>query len=740
MERFLTLILTLVLSSNLMLAQESYIEHTIQKGESVYRISRQYGVSVQSIYALNPGSKAIIYAGSTLRIPKAEVSSPNTNPTPSPTTNDDGFIKYEVKRGETKFSLARRFGVSISQLEQQNPHIVPMLQEGHILTVDKSLQEKPAELSKGQHRVVKGETLFGIANANGISLAQLKAANTHQLSGYLKIGQVLTIPTPEENNANADFYLVKPGDTKYSLAKRFKMSITELEQKNPHTVPMLMAGHRLKIDAQETSKTLEPIDDSETEVATTPQTPEDLAVTETPKTETVVDSLSEVSPEDTRYKDYVIEPKQTLYGLSLMAGMSIEEFTALNPKLKTAVIVGDIIKMPIEVKTVNQPTDKTKAPTTPADVPTSTNENVNTEISATSDNETLIKNLNRETANGIYFYTPFSGEELSNPEERQKILSAHPDFQKYVDFFQGAQVAIDSAKALNLDFEVSLIKRNIAKTTVTIDSPYEKNALLVPFLEQDSYFPSFTSDQDLSIIDIKSQLESQPSIQTYNAIPTDELEKTKTLKYLAQQNAKVIVVSDLSEPRNKTLIQENLPEATFLKADNSGFFNSETLEKALDKNQLNYIVFDSKKTIVLLNTTTTLLGKLSEYNIQLVMMESDMLSKQNDVSEMRYRILKLIYPSTIKSENKIAIANFETRYVDTFDTQPSEHAVLGFDVTLDVLLRISQNSAFENTVKTIISTQPHYQFQYQKIEEGYYSNIGLYLMQYNADKGVKVLD
>ena len=191
MGKFFTLIILLILSSNLITAQDNVIEHPIEKGESVYSISKKYGVTMEAIFELNPGSEDVIYAGSTLRIPNSSDS--NTSSSSSAVITDTKIQNYKVKRGETKSGLSRRFGVSIAQLEQQNPHIISMLQAGHIINIDKTLQVKQT-VNEGEHLVVKGETLWGISKRYGVSLDQLINANADNLSEYLQIGQILRIP------------------------------------------------------------------------------------------------------------------------------------------------------------------------------------------------------------------------------------------------------------------------------------------------------------------------------------------------------------------------------------------------------------------------------------------------------------------------------------------------------------------------------------------------------------------
>lgn len=701
MGRYFTLILVLFLSLEFAIAQENYVEHSIQKGESVYMISKKYGVTVNAIFSLNPGSEDVIYAGRTLKIPNS--SDTNTQVNNNTVISDSLISNYEVKRGETKSGLSRRFGVSIAMLEQQNPHIVRMLQAGHIINIDKTIIENERQAAPGEHIVVKGETLWGIARNNGISLAQLEAANAGRLSEFLQIGQTLVIPDKNAEITTEGEYLVKRGDTKFELARRFNMTIAELESKNPHIVDMLMAGHRLNVDNSRTYSQDETISSTDT----------DNSVTEISTTSS-----------DGEYRDYVIQPKETLYGLSKKAGMTINELTTLNPKLLTSVNTGDIIKMPINV--VSSTTD--------------TVTEINYEETGVNKNQALYDNLVTETANGIYFYTPFSSEELSSPEQRDKMISANADLQKYIDFFQGAQIAIDSAKTLNLNFDVTLIKKNIGKPQLNIESPHQKNAILVPFLDNASHYPEITSNEDLSIIDIESNIIPKDSSKVYQSIPSDNFQKTKTLNYLATQNAQVIVVSDLEEARNKNLILNIIPNAKFLKVDKAGFFEANALENTLRKDKLNYLILDSEKTIIFLNSTTTLMSKLSDFNIQLVMLKSSLRPNQTEVSDMRYRVLRLIFPSITDPRNKKGVNDFERHYKDIFESNPSRYSELGFDVTLDILLRLSQNSSFENTINTVISEHPHLKFEYQKSNDSIYSNNGVRIMQYHSNEGLMELD
>ncbi len=722
MGRLFTLAIVFFLSSKLTIAQENIIEHPIKKGENVYVISKKYGVSMNAIFRLNPGSEDVIYAGRMLKVP---VSNSNTV-NPNATISEDRITNYEVKRGETKSGLSRRFGVSIAMLEQQNPHIIRMLQAGHIINIDKSIEEIEPTVNEGEHRVIKGETLWGISRRYGVSLEQLTSANADQLSEFLQIGQVLTIPDKNMVVENTGEYLVKRGDTKFELSRRFNMTITELEQKNPHIRDLLMAGHVIDITKTDDEALVSEVDDNENEAD-----PSTIAENSTPNeidsTETITESTDSIS----NYVDYIIKPKETLFSLSRKAGMTIDEFTSLNPKLTTAVNAGDIIKMPSEVLNDS--------------IATNENDNADSEEVNTSpyaeinENNGLYANLDASKTSGLYFYTPFSSDELRSTELRENMVNDNSDYQKFIDFFQGAQIAIDSAKVLGLNFEITLIKNNNLGQRLDIESPYQDNALLIPFLEKSTDYPDVTSNQTISIIDIESQIDSINSNTIFKSIPSKEIQKKKVLDYIANQEAQVLVVTDLEEARNKDLIEKSIPDSKFLSVDKAGFFKDNSLQQALNSDKLNYIILDSEKTIVFLNTTTALMNQLADYDIQLVLLESSLIPKQNEVSNMRYRILKLIFPAIMSSEDNKKEAGFEINYQGLYEAKPSKSAILGFNVTLDILLRLSQKTSFESTIDSIVSEHSHIKFDYQKINDSTYSNTSLYLMQYDSNEGIIVL-
>lgn len=81
--------------------------HTVQRGETFYRISRNYGMTVNQLQALNSlANISKIYAGQVLCV-KSEVAAPGTT-------------TYTVAQGDTLYKIARKFGINVQVLAQAN--------------------------------------------------------------------------------------------------------------------------------------------------------------------------------------------------------------------------------------------------------------------------------------------------------------------------------------------------------------------------------------------------------------------------------------------------------------------------------------------------------------------------------------------------------------------------------------------------------------------------------------------
>ncbi|MGC9520642.1 MAG: LysM peptidoglycan-binding domain-containing protein [Anaerolineae bacterium] len=172
------------------LADTTYI---VQPGDTLTRIAGRYGIPVSQLAAANGlGGNAWVYAGQRLTIP---TSAPlNPAPAPSGTT-------YVVQRGDTLMSIAARYGVSVSELANINGlHWNSWVYVGQRLTIPggapapaPSPNPDPPATSDGYYVVKAGNTLFSIARWYGTTVNALRVANG-LTSNTIYVGQRLRIP------------------------------------------------------------------------------------------------------------------------------------------------------------------------------------------------------------------------------------------------------------------------------------------------------------------------------------------------------------------------------------------------------------------------------------------------------------------------------------------------------------------------------------------------------------------
>ena len=128
--RFLVLILTLATASGF--AQETV--HIIQKGETIYSIARNYGADIQDILRLNGiQDPRKVQAGQRIRIPGGDKDTDGAGQ--SAVSSGTAYTEYRVVRGDSLFGIARKHGISLQELRAANG-----LREDYVLKAEDRLK------------------------------------------------------------------------------------------------------------------------------------------------------------------------------------------------------------------------------------------------------------------------------------------------------------------------------------------------------------------------------------------------------------------------------------------------------------------------------------------------------------------------------------------------------------------------------------------------------------------------
>lgn len=166
-----------------------------------------------------------------------------------PYTPPEGLITntYVVQKGDTLYSIANKLGTTVSELKKENNLTTNTLQIGEVLRIPtKEIYEEEENI----YIVKKGDSLYSIANKYNTTVEELKRIN-NLTSNILSIGQVLKLPSDKANNVekeeNTISYTVKKGDSLYSIARKYDTTIDRIKDLNNLTTNLLSIGQVLLI-------------------------------------------------------------------------------------------------------------------------------------------------------------------------------------------------------------------------------------------------------------------------------------------------------------------------------------------------------------------------------------------------------------------------------------------------------------------------------------------------------------
>ena len=154
----------------------------------------------------------------------------------------EGVQYYTVAKGDSLWSIAKKFNITVDKLKAMNNLSSNLLQIGQKLIV-----KQVESVSSGDYYVVQsGDTLYSIAKNNGLTVDELKTLN-NLTSNSLSIGQKLKLKEVTESTSTVNTYTVKSGDTLYSIAKNYNTTVSNLKTLNNLSTNILSVGQVLKV-------------------------------------------------------------------------------------------------------------------------------------------------------------------------------------------------------------------------------------------------------------------------------------------------------------------------------------------------------------------------------------------------------------------------------------------------------------------------------------------------------------
>lgn len=201
--------------------------YIVLEGDTLFGISKQFGVSVSEIKSANKLDSNTIFVGDVLIIP----------------TNETSFL-YIVKSGDTLYSISRKYNVSVNEIKRVNNLTNNIIGVGEQLRIP--INSNGASDDYIVYTVKVGDNLYSISRKYGVSVDSIKNINNLN-SDLLSIGQKLRIPNIVDSDDDYFEYVVKKNDTLYSIAKKFNMSVNELMRINNLETTALSIGQVLNV-------------------------------------------------------------------------------------------------------------------------------------------------------------------------------------------------------------------------------------------------------------------------------------------------------------------------------------------------------------------------------------------------------------------------------------------------------------------------------------------------------------
>lgn len=612
------------------------------------------------------------------------------------------LINHKVTQGETIETIAKLYLVTPHDILVLNPDAKQGISTGNtlIIPISKITGPKPQEEVKeviGYRtiKVKKQETLYNLSKEYNISIEDLKKYNRFLYSQPLKKGDRISIPryktvvSQVTLNNTLKTYTVQPKEGKWRVAYKFGMTIPELEALNPNMNEILQPGDQL-----------------------------------------VVPNIANDDEQlvDDRFNYYTVLKSEGFMALNRKLGVTQQELEDLNPGLKESGLkLGMILRVPDNAIT---------------DVVTEDIEN--TDLSST------LKNFSTKN---VALMLPFrlNRIDVDSVAEAKEAIKNDGYLSLSLDFESGALMALDSAKRLGISTNLKVFdtENQLAQVNAILNrndfSNYDVviGPLLPPNLER---VASKLKNDNIPVVSPFTIPENLYD-NVFQTIPSEELMEQTIINFVKENPLpkNIIIIADHKNRDKSNRLKAEFPTAKqiFSKRGKEG---NDLYYVVLDEIKGNFrpglnLVFLETKNSGFVSNVTSMLNGLNgqkgenEKPMDIVLYTTNKSSAFEDeanVSNMHLSNLKFHYPSPNRAFDVSNPNGFVTKYQSVYGVQPSKYATRGFDLTLDILLRLASDDDLYLASKSDVETEyVENKFRYSKKLFGGYYNEAVYVVQYD---------
>lgn len=626
------------------------------------------------------------------------------------------YSTHKVTSGETLESISKQYKVSVSAILGLNPDARKGLKSNTVLIIPKegTLISSPVggvtvvnEVEKFiTHKVKRKETLYSLSKTYNVSQAEIKKYNTSLYANNLRKGDELQIPvlkkivkneTVKTDNSSTkseatNTYVVQPKEGKWRIAYKFGITVKELEDLNPG-LEVLQPGETITIPNVKT------------------------------------EAIKKV---DEKYSYYTVLPKEGFYRLKVKTGLEQNELEKLNPGLaETGLKEGMVLKVPYEKGLAAENNSEGNTPA--GEVLTSTNL-----LSQLTANELGMKE--------IAIMLPFRLNKVDiDTADAKELIKQDKTLSISLDFYSGALIALDSLKKMGANIKVNVYDtQNMHSELLSIlnnNSFKNTNAVIGPLMPKNFNTVALAlRDDNIAVVSPITKTVTLGSNVFQSRASDDDLEKAIIDHFKSQSATNIVVVSD----------QKHQTKANALKAQ---FLSASSVSSRSDKKSGKdaFYIFDQDiikalkpgKNVVFLETdnsgfisnVTSILNSLNDSKTREIILATSGQTRAFEadiVSNYHLSNLKFTYPAVSKVVNEDEDNSFVHTYEKEYGLTPNAYVVRGFDVTMDVVLRLlTSDDLYLSVNDSPLTKYVESKFSYKKKLFGGYYNDAVYIVHYN---------
>ena len=390
-----------------------------------------------------------------------------------------------------------------------------------------------------------------------------------------------------------------------------------------------------------------------------------------------------------------VQKKETLFSISKIYGISVEDLLKANPdiktdKLKRKSILNIPLKKVIKITPVNDLKEELDSVL----------------VISEKDNSLFSKKFKRKNLN-IALLTPLKLNSivLDSVELTKKTLSELNLTTISINFLNGLKSTIKELeeRGVKIDLSIYDTENNINKIKELKAQDFSSYDLVIgPFINRN--FNEFAQGFDNFIVSPLVNNGIKLKNNVIRTIGPDTLKRKSIYKIIDDRINEIedqcaIIISDLNNISSANKLLEKFPNAEHIKIDNENLFvDPKITDSLMGTNKQNWVFLETSKSNVISSVTSMLSSqKNNERDIKLYSTVSGENYENPNSSLDKLGKISFIYPSNSKPNYNNSFQIFYDSYIDMFGNEPDRISVRARDLTMDLFLRILVYRRLENS-------------------------------------------